>query len=139
MCFEDAGRTYIKACPGRKSLTPLVSLWNIRALKIFQFPPTIRSERTMAPDAPAAPAGGDDKASKRKQERQAANEKDQDVDVGALERRVHLAELRVREVEAELRYLELSQKRRAMKSERKSKAKEKRGGKKGKKDAAASD
>ena len=73
----------------------------------------------MAPDASAAPANGDEKVNKKKQERQAS--KEADVDVGALERRVHLAELRVREIEAELRYLELSQKRRSMKSERRGK------------------
>ena len=58
-------------------------------------------------------------------------------DVEQLERRVHLAELRMREAEAELRYIEATEKRRAIKNQGRERAKEKRRGKKAKVVAAS--
>ena len=61
------------------------------------------------------------------------------IDTQEIERRVHLAELRAREVEAEVRYLVAAEKRRSMKAEKREKRKKsgktKGKGTKGAKDA----
>jgi hypothetical protein len=67
-----------------------------------------------------------------KRARRKAQLVNQGVDVAELEKRVHIAELRAREVEAELRYLLASQQRRDMKSGKRDKgAKNKSAKKKG--------
>ena|ERR1700761_4362798 len=62
-------------------------------------------------DAPSTETGRAAKRARRK-----AQVVNQGINVEELEKRVHIAELRAREVEAELRYLVASQKRRDMKS-----------------------
>ena len=68
-----------------------------------------------------------------KRARRKAQLVNQGVDVAELEKRVHVAELRAREVEAEVRYLLASQQRRDMKSGKRDKGgknnpKKKKGG-----------
>jgi len=64
--------------------------------------------------ASGAPSTETGRAAKRA--RRKAQLVNQGVDVAELEKRVHVAELRAREVEAEVRYLLASQQRRDMKS-----------------------
>lgn len=74
----------------------------------------------MATEAPAdQSAGAAGKAAK-------GLRRSKEVDAEALERRVHLAELRAREAEAELRYIEASEKRKSLKLEGRERSKGKR-------------
>lgn len=79
----------------------------------------------MATEAPAAKTLSAEEKFERK-----ALRKSKQSDVQELERRVHLAELRMREAEAELRFIEASEKRKALKNSGRERSKEKRGGKK---------
>jgi hypothetical protein len=65
--------------------------------------------------------------------------KAREADVEELEKRVHLAELRAREVEAELRYIAASEKRKSLKAETRGRNKAKRLGKKRKKGGSDSE
>jgi hypothetical protein len=62
-----------------------------------------------------------DKAAKRAEKKERIAAKEPVIDVPALERRVHIAELRAREVEAELRYFAATAKRRDLKAEKRGK------------------
>jgi hypothetical protein len=76
----------------------------------------------MASDSASAPGKSkEEKAAKRAEKKERIAAKEPVIDVPALERRVHLAELRAREVEAEVRYFEATAKRRDMKSEKRGK------------------
>ncbi len=86
----------------------------------------------MATETPAGKTLSAEERFKRKSLRKSGQN-----DVQGLERRVHLAELRMREAEAELRYLEASEKRRVLKNQSRERAKEKRGGKKTKGEATS--
>ena len=69
-----------------------------------------------------APTGKNkDRAAKKAEKKQRGAAKESAVDIPALEKRVHLAELRAREVEAEVRYFEALAKRRNIKSEKRGK------------------
>ena len=70
----------------------------------------------MASDTSSGKPRSADEKSARK-----ALKKSNQVDIEALEKRVHLAELRAREVEAEVRYFEATAKRRNIKSEKRGK------------------
>lgn len=91
----------------------------------------------MASDTASAPGKNkEDKAAKRAEKKERIAAKEPVIDVPALERRVHLAELRAREVEAEVRYFEATAKRRDMKAEKRVK---KRSGKAAKPGADSKD
>jgi hypothetical protein len=66
---------------------------------------------------------------------QKALRKSKQLDLDALERRVHIAELRAREAEAEIRFMEASEKRKHLKTADKERTREKRGRRKNKKSA----
>jgi len=66
----------------------------------------------MATETPAAQSTNTDEKSAKRGVR-----KTKEIDVQALEKRVHLAELRAREAEAELRYIVASEKRKSLKIE----------------------
>ena len=70
----------------------------------------------MASDTSSGKRGtAEEKAAKK------ALKKSNSVDVAALEKSVHLAELKAREIEAQVRYLEASAKYRDLKSEKREK------------------
>jgi hypothetical protein len=79
----------------------------------------------------AAPKGKNkpDRAAKRAEKKNRAAAEESAVDVPALEKRVHLAELRAREIEAQVRYLEASAKHRDLKSEKREKKRRDKPGK----------
>lgn len=86
----------------------------------------------MASDSsPAAGKSEEDKAAKRAERKQRGAAKESAVDIQALEKRVHLAELQARELEAQLRHAEASAKWRSMKSEKRGEKRRKKGEKGG--------
>jgi len=79
----------------------------------------------------AAPKGKPkpERAAKKADKKQRAADEEAAIDVPALERRVHLAELRAREIEAQVRYLDASAKYCDLKSEKRQKKKGDKAGK----------
>lgn len=76
----------------------------------------------MATEAPASQSTSAANPSAKKKGLHRSNE----IDVGALEQRVHLAELRAREAEADLRYIVATEKRKSLKLEGRERGKGKR-------------
>jgi hypothetical protein len=96
-----------------------------------QFFRTLRFTQGLSAMSEAAPKGKNkpDRAAKRAEKKNRAAAEESAVDVPALEKRVHLAELRAREIEAQVRYLEASAKHRDLKSEKREKKRRDKPGK----------